>query len=622
MPHLCEFVTKSPSFDCAAKPHKEILKKRKLDLSDDGANGQKHESKDSNTNIADEIHAPAPSSIDTFLYPILANNDRCTPATKIGFQDQVATAVLSVPPRYLCDALINNFVHNVNYIYYSVYPPVFLNDYAEWWTHRGATRDPIFTCLLLRVCAYSAQYLPEITRTLLETNLGEDVQKLSQRYHDAAEKLSSYIETGSGGLMHVQQLFLAAPWYKSECKFKKIWHALGTAIREGQEIGLHRDNLVDGTTSLETELRRRMWCLLYLWDFQVSSWLGRPLLIDQDSCSIVLPRSNLEFDENSNLPSPFAINTIQCELCLRLRDRFGARVMDANNCVLVLTEIKAWTNDFPSVFSLVGRERTCDKDHPWMRRQRLQLHAMVYKFKLDVLRPFLVRNDTAKFSAELETKMRDQAIETGLEAITVARQLFEIMFPANAKAYLFSCVGFEAAVTLAAAMIHNKGERLPHHHRCASAMETVLDMLRDLAGTTRLGATTYGILRSLVQSVPLIELEGRGVALTTHLQSPQHTYSRKLASLSDTNDKPMSGQVYPFSPQDDLVADTIPDFLLITNGTCETEHEPPVLQSLYVPTLSDFQTTNFAGLEDVWDWQDLHLSVSENADTSVQFQVT
>jgi hypothetical protein len=114
-----------------------------------------------------------------------------------------------------------------------------MDDYRRWWELR-AKRNQLsvsFTLLLLRVCACSAQCLRPALLEKIEAELGETAQELTDRYHQAAEKLSEEVPPGSGGLNHVQQLFLTAVWYKCESRFVDSWHALNTGIRYAQEIG-------------------------------------------------------------------------------------------------------------------------------------------------------------------------------------------------------------------------------------------------------------------------------------------------------------------------------------------------------------------------------------------------
>ena len=72
---------------------------------------------------------------------------------------------------------------------------------------------------------------------MLESELGEDAQSISERYHVAARQLSVNIPAGRGALAQVQQLFLTACWYTSEASWKDSWAALCAAVHEAQEIG-------------------------------------------------------------------------------------------------------------------------------------------------------------------------------------------------------------------------------------------------------------------------------------------------------------------------------------------------------------------------------------------------
>lgn len=156
-----------------------------------------------------------------------------------------------------------------NFNYYCLYPPTFSEDYAAWWSDRanGKPLTPEFTCLLIRVCACSLQYLDVEVQQKIESELGESVQSLSENYHHAAKQLSSTIAPGKGGLTQVQQLFLTAAWFKSESLFVESWHALSSSIHEAQELGMHKNSAKPGLSEFDIEMRRRIWGLLYVWDW-------------------------------------------------------------------------------------------------------------------------------------------------------------------------------------------------------------------------------------------------------------------------------------------------------------------------------------------------------------------
>lgn len=142
--------------------------------------------------------------------------------------------------RLVSDLLVQHFLGDTNFHYYALYPPSFSHDYSVWWSNRTKTNilTPEFTCLLLRVCACAALYLDVKIQAKLESELGESVQTLTEHYHHAAQRLSSTISPGKGGLSQVQQLFLTSFWYKTEGLFIESWHSLSSAIHQGQELGM------------------------------------------------------------------------------------------------------------------------------------------------------------------------------------------------------------------------------------------------------------------------------------------------------------------------------------------------------------------------------------------------
>ncbi len=145
------------------------------------------------------------------------------------------------------------------------------------------------------MCACSLHFIiDDNVRIRLESELDVDVLTLANRLHVAAEKLSTSIPPGKGGLAHVQQLFLTTFWLKSAERWTDAWHSLSKAIRAANEIGafccpcpprgrgdigglfrgqadcrglgLHQDALSEGMSEFDREMRRRLWVILYLWD--------------------------------------------------------------------------------------------------------------------------------------------------------------------------------------------------------------------------------------------------------------------------------------------------------------------------------------------------------------------
>lgn len=136
------------------------------------------------------------------------------------------------------DVLVQNYLETANLQYYPIFPEQLRGQSSQWWESRAAGHKLSLelTCLLLRVCAVSTQYLRSSLLQRLESELGEKAQTMTDRFHKAAQKLSASIPQGKGSVVNVQQLFLAAKWYKGEACMVESWHALSIAVREAQEI--------------------------------------------------------------------------------------------------------------------------------------------------------------------------------------------------------------------------------------------------------------------------------------------------------------------------------------------------------------------------------------------------
>jgi hypothetical protein len=72
---------------------------------------------------------------------------------------------------------------------------------------------------------------------MIEFELACTSQTLTERFGDAAEQLSSSFPASRTSLERVQEQFLKGAWLKSESKIVESWHALGSTIREAQELG-------------------------------------------------------------------------------------------------------------------------------------------------------------------------------------------------------------------------------------------------------------------------------------------------------------------------------------------------------------------------------------------------
>lgn len=174
-----------------------------------------------------------------------------------------------LPLRTQMDALVQSFFNVVNFHYYIIYPPTFLQEYQAWWDTRSRNKPlPLqWTCLLVMICACATQHLDVETKPTVELDLGGPADDISEEYHNAGRELASVIPVGHYHLLNVQRMLHSIYWFKAEARFLEAWHVINDAVREAQELGFHKEEAAEPLPEFEREMRRRAWCILDSWDW-------------------------------------------------------------------------------------------------------------------------------------------------------------------------------------------------------------------------------------------------------------------------------------------------------------------------------------------------------------------
>ncbi|KAF2108256.1 hypothetical protein BDV96DRAFT_504972 [Lophiotrema nucula] len=526
-------------------------------------------------------------------------------ATNTESNSEVEKVLHAVPPRSLTDAIVNHFLTVVNYRYNAIYGPTFTEQYVQWWSDRAADKQlsPEFTCLLLRLCAYSVQYLTTPLRKTIEFEMASSSQQLTDRFATAAEQLSATFSPSESSLERVQEQFLKGAWLKSESKIVESWHALGCTIREAQELGIDKDTGLEGLAEFDIEIRRRLWTLLYIWDWQMSAWLGRPHLIDQKDCTFTFP--NLRLDEsaqNPNLVSPFAHMALQAMLARRIAQHMGdiqvISTLSGDQVLAVEAECDKFIEELPAVFRIRFPDKSLDEDHPHYVFQRCQLHVVIYMTMLDFLKSYLTRSPQDRVS-DLDDHFRNMGVDLSLKLLKVARQLFDHEFPINAKFHLVVFCIFDTAAVLCSALIHDTRNDLPHREDIMDAVEGALDMLHQLSMTSKIGASSYRFLFRLVETAPV--LSQRSSVKKRRVDKVEET---SVSTGQSTTPVPAAADPFRQPEKTEEVtssAETIPQIPTTDDLSFDLDN---FLQQN--PFGADSQL-DLGGLEVIWDWDNLNL---------------
>ncbi|KAK5657078.1 hypothetical protein OQA88_3606 [Cercophora sp. LCS_1] len=435
---------------------------------------------------------------------------------------EVKAALEQMPRKPHADFLVDNWLNGANHHYCALYPQEFRTQYDGWW-NTPANRTPELTSLILRVFACSALFIvDDRMKRLIESEMKVDAIAFAQRMHKAAQKLGSSITHGKGGLLHVQQLFLTAFWLKSAEKWTESWYALGEAIRAAYEIGLHQDSTSAGMSEFDREMRRRLWSVLYLWDFALSSMVSRPMLVNRADCAFEMPTLALEIDpEQPYQPSPFRHMKLHCQLCIDLSK--GIASVPTEKAATDLAPrlrgiVEKWFNSLPAEYSLKAPDTRWDDDHEWVVFQRRYLHLIGYMSLFGPLKPYVIWNSSKPMS-EVGIQLRSRGVEAALGLMDISWSFFENVASVGAKFhYAVFCI-FDTTTVLCSAFVHDEARSLPQREVILEAVKKGLGMLERLRSVSKTTADLCRILKTLLEGLPLNSIEKALIGVAKRIKS-------------------------------------------------------------------------------------------------------
>ncbi|CAL8574990.1 hypothetical protein XPA_000936 [Xanthoria parietina] len=314
---------------------------------------------------------------------------------------EVSELLSKVPHRTVTDILIQHFLTEANWIYEMVDPNTFLERYDDWWSHPCRNvQDVEFAALLLRLCSYTAQFLPSQNYTA-DTILGASLSTIRQECDATANALASsrFVQSSSRSIVRIHQLFFRACYLKNEGDMKGSWDVLSEAIREAQELGLHLD-LRKGqgkfTSEYDVEMGKRTYWNLWLWDKFMSIILGRWPLIPDQRCTVSLPHAAVGTTApDLNAPDTFCERRLQIRLTKLaaelLSSTDGKQSMDPATIDKHVKRFHAEMIDtLPAAFRVHDPELKWDHELPNLKRQREIFRISIFATLCSLLKPLIL----------------------------------------------------------------------------------------------------------------------------------------------------------------------------------------------------------------------------------------
>lgn len=311
-------------------------------------------------------------------------------------------------------------------------------------------------------------------------------------------------------------------------------------------------------------MRRRLWTILNTWDWSVSSsrpkgcllmgcrqmstLLGRPVIIDRSDCDVGLPSLSLEEYE----PSPLLHMKLQSAIINQLAQTFGlvkyitapADVHRHNGM------LQAWMNSFPRWYSFENPDRSADEERPCITLHRHYLQTMAHSMMLDPIRPFLARDMSSKTSYD-ELQIRSKGVDYCFNLMVALRAFFDYAYPKEAKFHYVIFAIFDTTTIMCSAMIHDLDGSLPRQHELTGAIKESTAMLGRLSSTTAGAKPLYEILLRIgarakkAREATSPEQGRHGLAMTTDLPTPSTSTSAPALTQQPSTIPPLA-QAVPF----------------------------------------------------------------------------
>lgn len=382
-----------------------------------------------------------------------------------------------------------------------------------------------WTSLLLAICSCATQHLDTVERPQLENDFGDSADNLTEIYLNAARELSNSIPDGHYHLLNVQRMLHSIYWYKAEARFVEAWHLIGAAVREAQELGLHREAASHSFDEFDREMRRRVWCILSTWDWQFASGLGRPTIIDHRDVDVKQPTLAME----GYSPSPLLHMKLQAEAVAILASRFGAprNVETPQQIQAYLQILEAWMRTFPIEYHTENPDYSRDATHPWAVSHRFYIHTMAYLMVLNPIRAYMAKTYIPSSDPE-ELKIREIGVHYALKNIKTTGAWTRHVHHKDGRFHFIIFSLFDTATVLSAAIIKDEHYTIPHRANVIAAIDDAVGLLQTINSLSKTATTSYGLLNSIVKRVPGSMYQARRKRVK--IQSPASTAPSKQPS--------------------------------------------------------------------------------------------
>lgn len=508
--------------------------------------------------------------------------------------ERYKSLVKQLPTRECITRLTDFYFQKINWQYYILDESSFRQQLHDWYQldlQPFAAKKfevlPVdvkaFPALLLEVAATSLLLMtPD---TALELNdlkhIGSmSFETMAMKYSETGMAVLNLLGKTEISLTTVFADFLRVAFLKYSGQVTESWHALGEAIKDAQEIGLHRVNRdpkprTDNTaTVFETQWniqdRRRLWMLLDGWDIHTALVLGRPAAIDDNTEPILPVDVPITANRSVTPVMPRGADDIPTPLT---RAIWAYRIMKNLRQIQALEKEGSCPESFLRVDSLDQELRQLDQSIPpyfrrrnpdksfdsipecyWLSGARATLPQLLSFDLMALHRPYIF--------TRLESRSR--ALDACLDMLQAQREHFDSIDENQYKTFFLFFGTFDAIVLIASIYIFFPEDHLDKATQAMQHFQWSTERFEAMSGYSALAKAAAVTLRTfsarLKQTIqwetcypladaPSVSTNTPGSHMQTKLDNLA-TYSDVISSYSDTGLSPSGSKLQLRFPND------------------------------------------------------------------------
>ncbi|KAK9779007.1 hypothetical protein SCAR479_04243 [Seiridium cardinale] len=446
-----------------------------------------------------------------------------------GSRERYKSLVRHLPARTFVEQLVDIYFQEFNWMYYAIDEAEFLENLDRWYQlpfHLLSNAGPQGIEPTLR--SFPALLFQVLATALLAISDENDERFVSLKYagNMTFEDLAlDYSETGVATLSLLGKRQMTAPtvlagwtraaFLKYTSQVTEAWHQVGTAIRDAQEIGLHRDQFdpqPDPNATTEEALeamwkaqsRRKIWMTLVMWDLHTGAVLGRPTSIDirtvKRSSPVDAPipidrRKTPIFARGENdPPTPVTRALWGLEIMRPLRDildleKEGPFPKDFSKVEKLHQELLDLQERTPPEFRLENPDTRFDHlpECHWLPLARPTLPQLISFNFMALHRPYIFTRPNS----------RHEALKASLEMLEAQSLHFKVLHPQQYKTFSLFFGTFDAIVMMASIYILFPKEHPELLNNALQHFQWGVERFEAMADRNRLAAAALGVLNAI-----------------------------------------------------------------------------------------------------------------------------